>query len=303
MEAGAAVTLSGRDAYRDELTELARHDPRVLCLEADLGGRRHPFAAAHPDRFLNVGIAEAAMIDVAVGLAAGGHRPFVSTFAGFAALRAAESLKLGLGYQRAPVTVVAPYAGVSGAWFGTTHHCLEDLAVLQSFPGVGIAAPYGEAETRAVIRAALAADRPYYVRVGRNAGYESLPGTGPVIWDGRGDGRLCLVSVGEVGTELCRRARALHPELGHAHLCYLDAEPLARAATELAAAAGRLLVVEEHRPAGGIGSSLALLLPAREVRAVTAGTGWPSGGGSHEDVLAELGLDLPAVLAAAGVAA
>jgi transketolase len=120
-----------------------------------------------------------------------------------------------------------------------------------------------------------------------------------VVWDGRGDGRLCLVSVGEVGTELCLRARRLRPELSHAHLCFLDHPALEAAAAELAAHATRFLVVEEHRPAGGIASSLALLLADRQVHGVNAGQKWPTTAGSHEDVLADLGLDLPAVLAAA----
>ena len=315
--AGApAAALTGRDAYRAELTLLARTDPRILCLEADLGGRRHPFAEEHPDRFFNMGIAEGAMIDMAAGLATAGYRPFVSTFAPFAALRAAESLKLGLGYLGAGVTVVAPYAGVSGAWFGTTHHCLEDLAVVGSIPGVTIAAPYGDAEMRAVIRAAAATGRPHYVRTGRNAAPVGLHPAGEPVpavrWDTSGAaaaggtagaGEVCLVSVGEVGTDLCLAARQARPGLAHAHLCYLGHEHLAQAAAELAERHSRFVVVEEHRPVGGVASALALLLPGRAVLGVNAGAGWPSHGGDHEHVLAELGLDLAAVLNAAERAA
>ncbi|GAA2730780.1 transketolase [Streptomyces nogalater] len=296
------MTLSGRDAYRDELTTLAAEDPSLVCLEADLGGKNHPFQTAHPDRFFNVGIAEAAMIDMAAGLAAGGYKPFVSTFAPFAALRAAESLKLTLGYLNAGVTVVAPYAGVSGAWFGTTHHCLEDLAVLRSVPGVTIAAPYGEAEMRAVIRSAVRSGRPHYIRTGRNAAYESLPvsGTGlpPVTWESEGDpGDVCLVSVGEEGTRLSLAARAA-TGVSHAHLVYADHEHLAESAAELARRHSRFVVVEEHRSQGGVAEALALLLPGCEVTSVAAGLGWPSTGGDHQEVMAALGLDLPAVLAA-----
>lgn len=301
--------LSGRDAYRAELAVLARTDPRILCLEADLGGRSHPFAEEHPERFFNVGIAEGAMIDMAAGLALAGFRPFVSTFAPFAALRAAESLKLALGYLNAGVSVVAPYAGVSGAWFGTTHHCLEDLAVLGSIPGVVIAAPYGEAEMRAVIRAAAASGRPHYIRTGRGANPVGLHQDGeellPLRWDapaGGSDADVCLVSVGEVGTELCLQARQLRPELAHAHLCYVDHEHLDEAAAQLAGRYSRFVVVEEHRPAGGVASALALLLRQCSVRGVNAGQGWPSHGGDHEHVLAELGLDLAAVLTAADAA-
>ncbi|MFC9994089.1 transketolase family protein [Nocardia sp. NPDC127526] len=297
------MTLSGRDAYRDELTRLAAHDDRILCLEADLGGRNHPFALAHPDRFFNFGIAEAAMVDMAAGLAAGGYKPFVSTFAPFAALRAAESLKLTLGYLAMDVTVVAPYAGVSGAWFGTTHHCLEDLAVLRSIPGVVIAAPYGEREMRAVVRAAAACDRPYYIRTGRNAAYESLPRQGdrpPIVhWDKETDAdSVCLVSVGEEGTRLSLEACAMRTDLGHAHLCYLDHAHLIEAAKSLAGRHSRYVVVEEHRAEGGIAEALALLLPTATVLGVNAGHGWPSLGGDHREVMAQLGLDPNAVLAA-----
>ncbi|NJP66145.1 transketolase [Streptomyces spiramenti] len=298
------MTLAGRAAYRDELTQIAEYDPRILCLEADLGGKGHPFAVNHPDRFFNVGIAEGAMVDMAAGLAEGGYRPFVSTFAPFAVLRAAESMKLALGYLGAGITVVAPYAGVSGGWFGTTHHCLEDFAVVRAIPGVTVAAPYGEAEMRAVVRRAAVTGEPHYIRTGRNAAPLSLPWVGPeppvVNWDVHGaePDRTCLVSVGEVGTELCLAVRRSLPALPHAHLCYLDQPHLERAAAELADHYDRFVVVEEHRQAGGIASALALLLPGREVSSVNAGESWPVHGGSHEEVLDELGLNEAAVWAA-----
>lgn len=297
------MTASGRDAYRDTLTRLAQDDDRILCLEADLGGKNHPFALAHPDRFFNLGIAEATMVDMAAGLAAGGFKPFLSTFAPFAALRAAESLKLTLGYLGAGVTVVAPYAGVSGAWFGTTHHCLEDLAVVRAIPGVVIAAPYGVAEMNAVVEHAAASGRPHYIRTGRNAGYESLPFDGPtppaVNWDGSADpDAVCLVSVGEEGTRLSLEAREQRPDLGHAHLCYLDHAHLVEAALELAVRHSRFVVVEEHRAEGGVAEALALLSPHSTVQGVNAGHGWPAEGGDHHEVMGRLGLDLDAVLAA-----
>ena len=102
---------SGRGAYRDELFRLARRDDRILSVEADLGSGSSSFRKSFPDRFLNLGIAETAAIDVAVGLAAGGFVPFFSTFAPFATQRAAESIKLGLGYMGANVKIAAPYGG------------------------------------------------------------------------------------------------------------------------------------------------------------------------------------------------
>ncbi|MFI2431543.1 transketolase family protein [Streptomyces sp. NPDC018693] len=302
------MTLSGRDAYRAELTALAAEDERIVCLEADLGGKNHPFQQAFPDRFFNLGIAEGAMLDMAAGLAAAGYKPFVSTFAPFAALRAAESLKLTLGYLAAGVTVVAPYAGVSGAWFGTTHHCLEDLALLRAIPGVTVAAPFGERDMRDVVRAAAVSGRPHYVRTGRNAVYESLPRAGaelPLVnWARPGDSDgVCLVSVGEEGARLALEAVASRPELAHAHVTYLDHHRLQLAAMELADRHGSFVVVEEHRAEGGVAEALALLLPHCEVRGVNAGHRWPTEGGDHAEVMAQLGLDLSAVIHEADVAA
>jgi len=302
MEADDPMSLSGRDAYRAELTALAEHDERIICLEADLGGKGHPFQSRHPGRFFNVGIAEAAMIDMAGGLAVAGYRPFVSTFAPFAVLRAAESLKLTLGYLGAGVTIVAPYAGVSGAWFGTTHHCLEDFAVVRSIPGLVIAAPHGEQEMRAVVRSAVTSGRPHYIRTGRNADYTSLPSADAqqsVNWEHAGHpDSVCLVSVGEEGTRLCLAAREQLSDLAHGHLCYLDHQHLADAAVELSRAHRRFVVVEEHRPEGGIAEALGLLMPHCEIVGVNVGHQWSSEGGDHAEVMARLGFDLPAVLAA-----
>lgn len=299
------MRLSGRAAYRDELTLLAQENEKIVCLEADLGGAKHPFAAAHPDRFFNLGITELAGIDVAAGLAATGFVPFFSTFAPFAVLRAAESVKLAMGYMGLNVKLVAPYAGVAGAWFGTTHHCLEDLALLQSIPGITIAAPYGEDETRRVIREAAGRHGPFYIRLGRNDVFESLPDKNIfehnwVVWQipdaQAGPLNLCLVSVGERGTSLCQQAVRMTPGLAHAHLCYLDAPNLSRAAIELFSSFRAFLVVEEHRTFGGIASSLALLLPEAQVHGHNCGMDWPHHGGEHDDVLATLGFGLQPLL-------
>ncbi|OLB78472.1 MAG: transketolase [Actinobacteria bacterium 13_2_20CM_2_71_6] len=297
--------LSGREAYRAELADLAATDARIVCLEADLGGANHPFQQRHPDRFLNLGIAEGTAVDVAVGLARAGLRPFVSTFATFAALRAAESVKLGLGYLGAPVVLVCPYGGVSGAWFGTTHHCLEDLAVVRSLPGVRVAVPCGQAETRAVVRTAATDDRPCYIRLDRNDAVPALTppvGRGEVGWvrPPTGTGGTCLISIGEKPAALCAAATEPATGLAHARLCWVDEDSLDTAADELAGAAQRLVVVEEHRAAGGIASALALRLPGREVIGVNAGSAWPAEGGDHDEVLTALGLTVTAVLAAAG---
>ncbi|MFD0587426.1 transketolase [Paenibacillus sp. GCM10027627] len=294
------MTKSGRDAYRDELAQLAFDNENIICIEADLGGKNHPFQQAHPDRFFNLGIAELAGIDIAAGLAEAEYVPFFSTFAAFAALRAAESMKLTMGYMGKNIKVVAAYGGASGGWFGTTHHALEDIAVVQSFQNVRIACPHGEEETRRVIREAAASTEPYYIRLARNDTFESLPReegsscTDLLLEGGSGAGKapLCLVSVGEQATELCKEIVRRDESIVHAHLCYIDIKSLKEAANKIGELSERIIVVEEHRATGGTASYLALLLPKHEIYAHSTGEHWPIYGGTHTEVLDYLGFGL-----------
>ncbi|EFM09420.1 Transketolase central region [Paenibacillus curdlanolyticus YK9] len=294
------ATLSGRDAYKDELAKLAETEERIVCLEADLGGKNHPFQTRHPERFLNLGIAELAGVDIAAGLAEAGYVPFISTFAAFAALRAAESVKLSLGYMGKNVKLVAPYGGVSGGWFGTTHHALEDIAVIQSFQNIRIACPHGEEETRRVIREAAASTEPYYIRLSRNDAFESLARASAsscrelLVERGAVHGRakLCLLSVGEQATELCKALTEQFESVVHAHACYVDSQSLKAYVEPLQSLADRFLVVEEHRATGGTASYLALIMPEHPVYSHNCGEQWPMYGGSHAEVLADLGFGL-----------
>lgn len=293
-------TLSGRDAYKDELAKLAETESRILCLEADLGGKNHPFQSRYPERFLNLGIAELAGIDIAAGLAEAGYVPFISTFAAFAALRASESVKLSMGYMGKNVKLVAPYGGVSGGWFGTTHHALEDIAVIQSFQNIRIACPHGEEETRRVIREAAASAEPYYIRLSRNDAFESLPRVSELscrelLVAGRtanDKAQLCLISVGEQATELCKTLAQEFESVAHAHACYVDSHSLQAYVEPLKALSDRFLVVEEHRATGGTASYLALLMPEHPVHSHNCGEQWPMYGGTHAEVLADLGFGL-----------
>lgn len=302
MEGDPEMTISGRDAYRDELTKLASNNAQIVCIEADLGGKNHPFQEQHPDRFFNFGIAELASVDIAAGLAEAGYVPFFSTFAAFAALRASESIKLTMGYMGKNIKIVAPYGGVSGGWFGTTHHTLEDIAVLQSFQNIRIACPHGEEETRRVIQEAAISEEPYYIRLSRNDAFESLyreegASCRNLIVEGVTEGRvvnssLCLISIGEQATEICKAITQRNPSIMHVHLCYVDIQSLKSLLEPLSELSERFLVVEEHRATGSIASYLALQLPNRQVYSHSCGEAWPIYGGSHAEVLDYLGFGL-----------
>ncbi|OAB33969.1 transketolase [Paenibacillus glacialis] len=293
------MSISGRESYKDELTKLAFENERIICIEADLGGKKHPFEQSHPDRFFNLGIAELASIDIAAGLAEAGFIPFFSTFSSFAALRAAESIKLAMGYMEKNMKIVAAYGGVSGGWFGTTHHCLEDIAIIQTFQNIRIACPHGEIETRQVIREAAQSQEPYYIRLARNAVYDSLDraeesSCRELLIEGaeRANAKLCLISVGEEATELCKTILQENDSVVHAHVCYVDLKSLKSYIDELKQISDTFLVVEEHRATGSSASALALLMPECKVYSHDCGEKWPMYGGTHQDVLDYLGFGL-----------
>ncbi|MFD1885018.1 transketolase family protein [Paenibacillus wenxiniae] len=288
------MTLSGRDAYKDELTRLAQTDTQIVALEADLGGKKHPFEQQFPDRFFNLGIAEMTAVDLSAGLAEGGFTPFFSTFAPFVALRCAEHIKLALGYMRKNIKIVSCYGGVSGGWFGTTHHALEDIGVMQTFENIRIACPHGEEETRRVIREAAASPEPYYIRLSRNDTFDSLPSLAEddeliVDRNWNEDAPIALVSVGEQATEMAIRIKRQQPEWNHVHLCYVDKQALITNLQRIEQSGQQIVVLEEHRRAGGVGSYLSLLLPHKQIYAFTPNERWPKYGGSHQDVLDYLG--------------
>ncbi|MET9359782.1 transketolase [Streptomyces sp. NPDC006632] len=283
--AARALPLTGLDAYRSELTRIAGHDERVVCLEAGPDGvQGHPFEAARPDRFFRLGTVEVAMVGMAKGLAVAGFRPFVSTFAPH---RETENLELTIGYLSAGATVIAPYEGAP-----------LNFAALRRVPGVILASPYGEAETRAVVRVAAQLGRPHYIRIGRGTRHASLPWEGaglPMVnWESTGAPAWpCLVSAGETGTALALAARRAAPALGHAHLVYLSGAPLAAAAERIAARHSRLVVVGGYASDGGLAQELAALLPGCEVVGVPLGRGEHVGAAEVHTVLEAAGLAGP----------
>ncbi|MFJ5776488.1 transketolase [Streptomyces sp. NPDC093094] len=263
------MSLSGYDAYRIELTALAGLDGRVVCLDASPGRADHPFEATHPDRFFGLAGVASAMVDVVSGMVAAGFRPFVCTGPGPRGLGAAGNLGLRARLLEAGASVATPYSGF-----------LEDYQVLRRLEGVTLAAPCGDAETRAVVRAAATTDRPFHIRVGSEPRpywprADLVPGglPRPLAWESPGHSHeeaVCLVSVGEQGTGTARATRALAPWLAHAHVVYLDDHHMAAAAAELAGAHSRFVVVGTRSCTRGVVDTLARLLPGRYVGAAPA---------------------------------
>lgn len=249
----------------NELADLADGRDDIVVLTADLmysNGTRE-FADRHPSRFHNLGIAEQNMVSVAAGMAASGDRPYVATFASFAALLAAEQIRTDLAYPALPVRILAHHAGVAMGFYGTSHHAVEDIALMRAIAGMTVASPCDGNAIRAVLRATVDLPGPVYVRLGRGAEkpvYDTVPHVDPGHFLRLRDGRdLTIIATGVAVHPALEAAEALLSRGIRARV--LDAmyiKPIDRASIRAAAAdTGAILTVEEHNPNGGLGGAVA----------------------------------------------
>ena len=160
-----------RKQFVTTLTEIASADDRVVLLTADLGFMvLEPFAERHPDRFFNVGVAEANMISLAAGLAHEGFIPFCYSIATFASMRGYEQFRNGAVIHQLPVRIVGIGGGFAYGSAGITHHALEDLALMRVQPGVGVVVPADDAQVDGLLRDHYARPEPMYVRLAKEFG-------------------------------------------------------------------------------------------------------------------------------------
>jgi transketolase len=262
--------LNSRVTCRLAQLELAREDDRIFSVENDLGLPEVPFDKEFPERYLQVGIAEATQMGVAAGLAMAGKVPFVNTFAVFATARACEQLRLDIGYQRANVKVIGYYTGLSGGHAGPTHHSIEDIAIARAIPGLTVLSPADAYEAYLAVRAAAKHDGPVYLRASRAATpavhhrpYEFLVGKAVRLRDGED---VSIVATGcLMVAEALRLADLLSADgLTCRVLNMHTLKPLDSAAVTAAARETRLLVTyEDHNVVNGLGSAVASIVAQR----------------------------------------
>ena len=261
-----AEKLATRAAYGKALAELAQKEPNLVVLDADLSGSTmsKDFAAVCPERFFDMGIAEANMVGVAAGLATCGKKPFVNSFAMFAAGRAWEQVRNSVAYPHLNVKVVGSHGGLSVGEDGATHQCIEDLAILRSIPGMTVLCPCDAHEMRLAVEALLAYDGPAYLRLGRLAvetvtdqvpGYQFTLGKGALLRQGTD---VTVVAVGMMVQMALEAAERLAGEgisvrvIDMHTIKPLDTDLLLQAARET----GCLVTSEEANVVGGLGSAV-----------------------------------------------
>jgi transketolase len=254
-----------RLAYGEALVELGRANPDVVALSADVqtSDFSYLFAAAFPDRFFNVGIAEQCLIDVAVGLAYCGKIPFPNTFAVFFQSRALEPILTHLCYGEANVKIMAGYSGISPQFEGPTHHAITDIAVMRALPNMTVVSPADPIALRKLLPQVAAWPGPVYFRFSRSEvpvvfdeSYEPIIGRGITLRRGTdvtliGSGTLlgrCLEAADRLAADgISATVIDLHT------IKPFDTDIVVRAAMET----GAIVTAEEHSILGGLGSAVA----------------------------------------------
>ena len=299
-----------RDAYGKTLTQLGHEDSRIVVLTADLAGstKTASFASEHPDRFFNMGVAEANMIGTAAGLAMSGYRPFVSTFAVFATGKVWEQIRQVVAYPKVPVRIAATHAGLTVGEDGASHQMLEDISNMRVLPNMRVIVPADAVEAAAVTRfAASCDDGPIYVRLGRAAfpvihdeGFSFELGEAETLAEGTD---VTIVACGVmVSVALEARHRLAESGISAEVINASSIKPLdVETIVASAAKTGAVVTAEEHQIVGGLGSAVCEVLSERHpTRVVRVGVDDRFGqSGNADALLSHYGLDADGLVAAA----
>ena len=254
-----------RQAFGQSLAQYGEQNLDVVVLDADVSSSTMTsyFAKRFPERFFNLGVTEASMVDVGVGMALAGKVPFVSTFAALLTLRACEQIRTCVAYADANVKLVGGYAGLSDYKDGPTHFAVNDIAIMRSMPNMVVLSPGDNLEAAGLVKAMAEYPGPAYMRISRASVADVYPadyvpeiGKGVLLRDG---GDVTLIGTGSMLGRCVKAAELMVGEgidvrlIGMASIKPLDAAILQRAAEET----GAIATAEEHSVIGGLAGAVA----------------------------------------------
>ena len=263
-----------RSGFGAGLTELGKTNPNVVALCADLTGslKMDEFKENHPERFFQVGIAEANMIGMAAGMTIGGKIPFTGTFANFSTGRVYDQIRQSVAYAEKNVKICASHAGLTLGEDGATHQILEDIGLMKMLPGMVVINPCDYNQTKAATIAIADYEGPVYLRFGRPSVANFTPenqkfeiGKAIILNEGTD---VTLVATGHLVWEALQAAETLEKEGISAEVINIHTiKPLDEAAIlQSVTKTGCVVTAEEHNYLGGLGESISGLL-ARELPA------------------------------------
>lgn len=263
------ANLATREAYGKALVELGKENKDIVVLDADLSKstKTADFAKVFPERFFNVGIAEADLIATAAGLSTCGKIPFASTFAIFASGRAFEQIRNSVCYPELNVKIAATHAGLTVGEDGASHQALEDLSLMRSIPNMTVICPCDDVETIAAVKAAAQMKGPVYIRLGRSSvptlndetSYKYEIGNAVTLKEGKD---VTIFATGIMVSEALKAAEELQrsgidAEVINIHTIKpIDVDAIVSSARKT----GAVVTCEEHNVIGGLGSAVCEVL-------------------------------------------
>jgi transketolase len=256
-----------RKIFGEALAEYGATNPKIVVLVADVSSSMMTtaFAQKVPDRFFNVGIAEAGMVDTAVGFALGGMVPFAGTFAGLL-LRATEQIRTCVAYANTNVKLVGGFAGLSNFKDGPTHHSIMDVAIMRAMPNMVVLVPSDSIEAKKMIPLISEYEGPVYIRISRaempiifDDNHKVEIGKGVVVRNGKD---VTIIANGHMLSRSLEAAkllssRGIDARVVNIHTVKpLDVSLIKKCAEET----GAIVTAEEHSVIGGLGSAVAEVL-------------------------------------------
>jgi transketolase len=298
-----------RSGFGEGLSELGKRNPDVIALCADLTGslKMDAFAAEFPERFIQVGIAEANMIGIAAGLTIGGKIPFTGTFANFSTGRVYDQIRQAVAYSNKNVKICASHAGVTLGEDGATHQILEDIGLMKMLPNMTVINPCDFNQTKAATLAIAEHNGPVYLRFGRpkvptfiTEDQEFIIGKALMLNEGTD---VSIIATGHLVWQALEAAKELEEKGISAEVINIHTiKPLDDEAILKSVAKTKCIVTaEEHMRHGGLGDSIAQLL-ARELPTpmeMVAVDDQFGQSGTPDELLVEYRLDAANIIAAA----
>ncbi len=268
LEFDLSTANDTRSGFGAGLHELGQKNPKVVALCADLIGslKMDAFKKDFPERFFQVGIAEANMMGVAAGMTIGGYIPFTGTFANFSTGRVYDQIRQSIAYSDKNVKICASHAGLTLGEDGATHQILEDLGMMSMLPGMTVINPCDYNQTKAATLAIADHHGPVYLRFGRPkvTNFTAVDQTFEIgkAWHIHEGNDVTIIATGHLVWEAVEAARELEAEgisvdLINIHTIKpLDTETIVRSAMKT----GKVITCEEHMINGGLGSLVAQVL-------------------------------------------
>lgn len=251
-----------RNIFINTLIDIAKEDDKLVLLMAEVGyGVVEPFERLFPERFYNTGISEQNLVLTAAGLAIQGYHPVAYSMASFLPTRAFEMIKDSICYQNLPVTLVGIGSGASYGEMGTTHHGLEEEALMTSLPNMTVMFPADAGQCKAAVRYALNSEGPAYIGLEKiNVKDETQEiDDNPLSWKKIRDGSDgTILACGTLKEEAMQAAEILNGKGINVGIYSVNAvKPFDYTAIEDACATSNLFVIDEHYSWGGFAANLA----------------------------------------------